>query len=291
MSSKSAKRHCEVLTPEFFLQEKQFNIWDCYSEQHSNFNNRLHFHDFYELSVIYEGSSRFMVNGSEFAMGVRSLQLIRPADYHRQLTGDGEHIRYYNLMFSADFLSEPMLHAIEACPGPLCAAASAVNWKDILRLIQAIFREFTKAPDDPLTQLFIRCNLENLCIFILKHQQRENHTHTETMQEPIRRALSFVQKNYRHPIRLSDAAEAAKLSPSYFSSLFHATMGISFSAYLTGYRLQTAERYLRSSNLSVKQIAAVCGFSSYPYFVSAFKAVYDAPPGTWRSLTIQKPLM
>mgnify|MGYP005762274295 FL=1 len=285
MTVKPPGRHCEMLTPEYFLQEKQFNIWDCYSEQGSSFNGRLHFHDFYELSVIYEGASRFMVNGSEFTMGVRSLQLIRPMDYHRQLTGDGEHIRYYNLMFAADFISEPLLHALEECSGPLCVTDSTTAWNNIYQLIRKIMEEFTKNPDDSLSKIFIRCNVENLCLFILRHQQNECYTHTETMQEPIRRALSYVQKNYRQSIRLSDVAETARLSPSYFSTLFHTTMGVSFSAYLTGYRLQIAERYLRSSNLSIKQISTVCGFSSYPYFISAFKTLYGIPPGSWRSQT------
>ncbi|MBQ8381898.1 MAG: helix-turn-helix transcriptional regulator [Clostridia bacterium] len=282
MGKKDVGKGCEVLTPEFFLEQKQFNIWDCYSEERSNFNGRLHFHEFYELSVIYEGTSRFIVNGSEFAMGVKSLQLIRPQDYHCQQTGEGEHIRYYNLMFSADFISEDLLKLVEECPGPLCADASNAEWKELLRLIHSIKQAFRLNADDPLTQIYLRTNVENLCIFILQHQQNRNRSRTETMQEPIRRALAFIQHNYRRDIRLSDAAEAAGLSPSYFSSLFHSTMGIPFSIYLTNYRLQIAERYLRSSNLSVKQIAAVCGFSAYPYFVTAFKGEYGTPPGAFR---------
>lgn len=282
MKKKNGNRNCEVLTPDFFLEEKQFNIWDCYSEERSNFNRRLHFHEFFELSVIYEGTSRFMINGSEFAMCVKSLQLIRPTDYHCQLTGEGEHIRYYNLMFSANFISPELLKVLEECPDPLCANASDADWPDLLRLIHQIQREFRDNADDPLTHIFIRSNLENLCIFILRHQQNRNHFRTETMQEPIRRALTYIQQNYRKDIRLSDSANAAGLSPSYFSSLFHSTMGIHFSVYLTNYRLQIAERYLRTSDLSVKQIAAVCGFSAYPYFVTAFKAEYGTPPGAFR---------
>lgn len=287
MARKNSSGSCEVLAPEFFLEEKQFNIWDCYSEERSNFNGRLHFHEFYELSVIYEGTSRFMVNGSEYAMGVRSLQLIRPSDYHRQLTGEGEHIRYYNLMFSADFISSDLLKVLEECPGPLCANASDAEWRDLLRLIRAIEQKFKEDFDDPLAQIFIRANVENLCIFIMQHQQNRTSSHIETMQEPIRRTLAFIQRNYRKEIHLADAATIAGLSPTYLSALFHSTMGVPFSVYLTGYRLQIAERYLRTSNLSVKQIAAVCGFSTYPYFVTAFKAEYGVPPGEFRKQLVE----
>ena len=224
-----------------------------------------------------------MVNGSEFSMGVGSLQLLRPSDYHCQFTGDGEHIRYYNLMFSADFISADLLKLLEECPDPLCATVSDADRKELFRLIRRIRTEFRDHGDDPLANVYIRSNLEIICVFLLKNRPRNGALRTETMQEPIRRALGYVQRNYRRPMRLSDVAAEAGLSPSYFSALFHSTMGISFSAYLTTYRLQIAERYLRSGTLSVKQIASVCGFSSYPYFVTAFKAEYGTPPGSFRA--------
>ena len=39
-----------------------------------------------------EGSSRFLINGSSFVAAAGSLQLIRPSDYHRQMTDTGKHI-------------------------------------------------------------------------------------------------------------------------------------------------------------------------------------------------------
>lgn len=99
------KIKCEILTPGFFLGSRKYNIWDCYSESSSSLNNRLHFHVFYEMSVIYEVGSDFLINGSTFSMGRQSMQLIRPSDYHRQLTAEGQHIRYFNVMFAPEFIS------------------------------------------------------------------------------------------------------------------------------------------------------------------------------------------
>lgn len=280
---KSNNKKCDILAPEFCLDNKEFNMWDCYSEYESIYNNQLHFHNFFELSVIYEGTSRFLVNESLFTMGNRSLQLIRPSDYHRQLTRKGEHIRYYNLMFSAGFLSEPLVHELEKVEQPLCATVVSADWDNIIRMTRKIYKEFRKSPEDILSQIYIRANVENMCVFLLKNQKTENHMNIQVPQEPIRKAVSFIQKNYRSPIHLSDAANAAGLSPTYFSMVFHDTMGIPFSGYLAEYRLQMAERYLRSSDLPIKQIAAVCGFSSYPYFVTLFKEHFGIPPGSWRS--------
>ena len=274
---------CEILPVSQFLNHRQFNIWNCYSEHKSSYNDRLHFHNFYELSVIYEGSSDFLVNGSFFSMGKRSLQLIRPSDYHRQLTGPQEHIRYFNLMFSAEFLSDTLVGELEKNPEPLCAAANPVDWAEIIRQVRKIYDVFTNDPNDILSQIFIRNSVELLCLFLLKHQIPSSRSLSGIPQEPIRKAVSYIQKNYRSDISLANAARAAGLSPSYFSSVFHEAMGIPFARYLTSYRLQIAERYLTASDLSIKQVANVCGFSSYPYFITAFREQFGLPPGAFRS--------
>ena len=281
--NKKKNMKCDILTPELYLENKEFNMWDCYSEYESSYNDQLHFHNFFELSIIYEGTSRFLVNGELFTMGNRSMQLIRPSDYHRQLTEIGEHIRYYNLMFSAAFLSEPLLYELEKVQQPLCTTVGIADWDEMIKMLRKIYKEFKQSSEDILSQIFIRANVENLCIFLLRNQKAENHMNIQVPQEPIRKAVSFIQKNYRSPIHLSDVANAVGLSPSYFSMVFHSTMGITFSEYLVEQRLQIAERYLRSSDLPIKQIAVVCGFSSYPYFVTIFKEHFGFPPGSWRS--------
>ena len=271
---------CEVLAPDYFLPRGKFNIWDCYSEHESDFNDRLHFHDFFELSVIYEGSSQFLINGCAFSTGVGSLQLIHPSDYHRQRTKPGEHIRYYNLMFSADYLSQNLLEALTQDADPLCVTANEEDWTDLLKLVQRIFREF-ESPEDRLGELMIRGGVEALCVYLLRHRQ-QGCADVPVPQESVRRAISYIQNHYREPLRLADAAAVSGLSPSYFSMVFHKVMGISFSGYLTNVRLQSADRYLCSSDLPVKQIANLCGFSSYPYFVTAFKDHFGTTPAARR---------
>ena len=109
-----------ILPAKEYLSNGLFSIQNCYSEAESSFNQQLHFHDFYELSLIYEGSSRFLINGSSFVAAAGSLQLIRPSDYHRQMTDTGEYIRYYNLIFRQEVLSNVLLDALEEAVEPFC---------------------------------------------------------------------------------------------------------------------------------------------------------------------------
>lgn len=283
MGRRADDRSGAILPQEDFLQNRDFNIWECYSAFESSYNDRLHFHNFYELSVIYEGTSRFLVNGAVFEMCAGSMQLIRPADYHRQLTRESEHIRYYNLMFSPAFLSPSLLDALEQTRAPLCVHAVDEDGRALLRMAARMHAEFTARPDDALSLVWLRGAVESICIYLLRNAGSESGARPEIPQEAVRRAVVYVQSHYRQPIRLADAAEAAALSPSYFSRLFHDVMGVPFSRYLTAYRLQEAERLLRAGDLPVQQLAAACGFASSTHFVTAFKARYGLPPAVWRA--------
>lgn len=279
---KSKKTTCDILSAADFLDGREYKIEDCYSEHKSSYNDRLHFHDFYELSVIYEGTSRFLVNGSLFTMGKRSMQLIRPSDYHWQQTDEGEHIRYYNLTFSPDLLSETLRCELERGQEPLCAAAEEREWTELLTLLKRTSEVFEREPDAVLSRIFIRSSIEMLCVFLLAHQDGGERPQVQIAQESVRRAAAYISKHYREPLSLTDAAKAAGLSPTYFSAVFHRTMGITFSEYLTEYRLREAKRYLKAGELPVKQIAAACGFPSYSYFVTAFKDRFGDTPGRVR---------
>lgn len=272
-----------ILASSALLDGREYKIENCYSEFTSSYNEKLHFHDFYELSVIYEGRSHFLVNGTVFSMGKRSIQLIRPRDYHRQQTAEGEHIRYYNLTFSQELLREELVRELELQEMPLCAEAAADEWEALLGLLQRTCRSFEHEPDTLFGKVLAGSCIEIVCAFLLKNCGEMERTKMQTVQEPIRRAIAYVRKNYRERLSLADAAKAAGLSQAYFSSVFHETMGIPFSRYLTEYRLREARRYLQAGALPLKQVAAVCGFSSYSYFISAFKKYFGETPGKVRN--------
>ena len=79
MHSKPAGNYIGILSKEEFLRQKEFNIEDCFSDYSSFYNQKLHFHDFYELSVVYEGNALYDINGIHVPMKRGTMQLITPA--------------------------------------------------------------------------------------------------------------------------------------------------------------------------------------------------------------------
>lgn len=274
-----------ILPASVILGNDRFVIWDCFSDANSTYNQKLHFHDFYELSMIYEGESDFLINGERVSLKAGTIHFVTPSDYHMQLTREGQHIRYYNLIFKPDLLDDDIIDAIDNCRKPISFTPSETQLTDLFSLAQKLLAEY-QAPfaDRPaaFSEHIIQNGIETACILILRALSEQSRPDTDRLL-PIRRALAYIRRNYRTPLSLQQVANSVFLSPSYFSQLFHKTMGISFSNYLTDYRLQIAARYLQSGDLPLKEIASLSGFPTFPYFSAAFKKRYGISPSNYRN--------
>jgi two-component system, response regulator YesN len=99
----------------------------------------------------------------------------------------------------------------------------------------------------------------------------------------IRRAVRYLRENHHHPISLAEVAAEIGLSPNYFSSLFKQTTGESFSTTLNRIRISRAGDLLRSTDLTMADIADRVGYSDHKYFGRKFKEVMGVSPNEYRN--------
>jgi methylphosphotriester-DNA--protein-cysteine methyltransferase len=69
------------------------------------------------------------------------------------------------------------------------------------------------------------------------------------------RVTAFARENLAARPSLEAMADAANLSPDYFSRLFHSTYGLAPRDWLVRERIYTAARLLRETDLTIYQIA------------------------------------
>lgn len=84
------------------------------------------------------------------------------------------------------------------------------------------------------------------------------------------------------PLSLEQMARQSSLSPYYFSRLFKEETGYTPHQYLVMVRINAAKYYLKSTNLSIKQITQRCGFSSQSNFCAVFRRFTGETPGVYR---------
>ena len=136
-------------------------------------------------------------------------------------------------------------------------------------------------PDMPVpetmgyTYLFLNALIESSD---LAHKIPKN-----TIQEfYIQSTFSFIDEHYMENITVNDIAAALGLSRSYFSKLIKKMTLKSPQEYLLAYRINKSCELLRTTDLSIGEIALLVGYSNQFHFSRAFKNYMQQSPSEWK---------
>lgn len=98
-------------------------------------------------------------------------------------------------------------------------------------------------------------------------------------------ALRFMQGDCHNPLTVQQMALRAGLSRSRFEHLFSQQTGETFRAALAEFRFAKAAILLTDFSLTVKEIAAMCGYAGSHSFGKAFSKHFGLMPSTYRRST------
>ena len=101
----------------------------------------------------------------------------------------------------------------------------------------------------------------------------------------------FVASNMKiRKITIDLIAEEMCMSRSQLSRRLTALTGESPNLFITRIRMEKAQRKLKDTDMTIKEIAYECGFEESNYFIRVFRQMYDMTPQQFRNLpSIQTP--
>jgi AraC-like DNA-binding protein len=169
-------------------------------------------------------------------------------------------------------------------------AADEPLYAQVTGLLDELFTEYREQKKG--CRLAIKAKLHLLALAYLRDSLPESkdpqgsaivwHTSFATDRR-MERVYQLIFKNFDDVgLNLEGAAQAAALSPSYFSRLFKEQMGRSFYNYLSTVRVSHAMEFLLTTDLPVSLIAGKCGFDSQSTFHRVFKAEAGCTPAAYR---------
>ncbi len=98
----------------------------------------------------------------------------------------------------------------------------------------------------------------------------------------LQRVIDYIEAHLDQNLGLEDLAGIAAMSPTHFAKAFKAATGKSPLQYVIGERLTRASVLLRTSRLTVAQIAYRVGYNDISRFGRHFKRQFKATPAAWR---------
>ncbi len=145
------------------------------------------------------------------------------------------------------------------------------------RLIAAM-RDGTGLAATAARTAFVQLLLDTLRCYDSAAQRRRD------VSPPIGRAMRWMRERLGEDYAIEDAARVAKLSVTRFHERFHAEVGLPPSEWRTRQRVLRAKAMLRGRpDRGVTDIAMRCGFSTSPYFATAFKRLVGQSPTAYRA--------
>ena len=93
---------------------------------------------------------------------------------------------------------------------------------------------------------------------------------------------SYVREHYNRKLTLNEIAGHAGLTPQYLSVFFKKETGQSVVDFITTIRMDRAMELLRTSQLSVGEIARLVGYDDPNYFGRVFRRITNSTPRAYR---------
>ena len=97
-----------------------------------------------------------------------------------------------------------------------------------------------------------------------------------------KRAKELLETSIAGDVPLAVLAAQCNLSPGHFARAFRRTTGMSPHQWLLSRRIDLSKNLLRTSQMSLTEIALSCGFSDQSHFTKTFSGKVGTSPAVWR---------
>ena len=112
-------------------------------------------------------------------------------------------------------------------------------------------------------------------------------TGVKTQEDYVDFIKKYISLHYMHDITLNEITDIMNLSRSYASTLFKKMMGVSFTDYLIGFRLNRAIEICKEKDIPLAIVAEMVGYSNYAQFSKIFKKRKGISPTEYRKKYIK----
>lgn len=253
-----------------------------------------HWHEELELAVVTEGRTVVAVDSHRYEIEAGGGFFVNAGVLHgcRNL-GDGT-CRFHSLVFhprlvcgSLDsvFWHKYVQPVVEnASLKGICFDPANPWHREVLDRTEAAWQSCAKGGAG--YEFLVREQLSGAVFQISEHTESGVGILSEKSQRDelrIKQMLQYIHSHFAEEISLGQIAGSAMISESECLRCFRSTIGTTPIRYLKVYRLQQAEKLLRTTQEKIVDIGVQCGFQDMSYFAKAFRSSWGCAPAQYRA--------
>lgn len=262
----------EVLCPRRVFLVRNVSTFS-YQEKEKGFFFPGEHHPMLELTYVDKGSLHSVADGQELLLSQGELTIYGPGQWHTQ---------YSDMDVSPSFVT--ITFDLEGSGWEALLNRKFALSPQALDLIHQLLRERESA--DPYAGDMV-LSLLNLLLLTLLRQAKTAQEQPEAVNsenEVILRAQQYIYAHIEQRLTVPVVAQAAKVSPSYLTALFHKHLLLSPGEYIRRMKLQVSKEWIREGNRNFTEIAASLQYSSVHHFSRQFKDKFGISPSEYAKL-------
>lgn len=139
-------------------------------------------------------------------------------------------------------------------------------------------------PSSELQALRLQAGILSVLLSMSQVSERNTPSDLPDTNDNLLTTINQLLANWRgRSMSIEDFANATNYSASRLRTIFKRAAGIPLGSYLKNYRLNRAMALLRTSNMSISEIATETGFTSPQAFSRSFRKETGVTPRSYRS--------
>ena len=234
-------------------------------------DNPMGRNDYYLLYMI-RGEMEIRA-GDRFGKAVSgSIFLIPPHTHYSYTYSGGEPLSYLWAHFTGSY-AEGLLSDCRLSPLPFFGA---VEDNGIISIkFKRMFEEIERR--SPLFERRAAVYIQDILLDVA------NSICNKEEKNPLEASLRYIHSAYDNKISIPLLASMENLSNSRYIALFNKLMGMSPTAYIIKLRINTACELLSSTDMSIKQVGILSGYTDAHFFSKIFKKYVGLSPNEYRN--------
>jgi AraC-like DNA-binding protein len=255
----------------------------------------LHIHNCLEIGICHTSGGTMVFNNQHIHFSAGDVTCIARNVPHTTWSDPEEASRWSYLFLDPDALLGPAaLHPIGGLKDAgyflsdchLLLHGDRDSWAK--RYAEDIVQEMVEQPPG------YQARVQGLCVALLIGMLRVySQEETESVRDPemsfLSPALDYVHENYMLDCPQERLSQACHLSPTHFRRVFKEEIGTSPLAFLHQTRILKSCALLRSSGLSVTEVAGKVGYNSLSSYNRHFSQAMGCTPMAWRKTAMDSP--
>lgn len=268
--------------------------YDFSAAKQFNFPNALrHKCNYYTLIYLYEGNGQLILDENTFQMQTGDFYLVPPRVYYAiQPTLDSLCIcmnlcqsfvaaEYKNVFHEDPLITSFITNSLATEHNMTYLAIHTGENEMVPTLVLAIFTEYIN--QDKYSNATMKNMFSLMFALILRNDKTTMDASIKTtrLDQQYQQIIQYLKQNYQ-TADLSSLSEHIHFSKQYICKIVKEKTGDTFNTLLMNIRLEMVEQYLLESDLTLENIAYLCGFTAPSHLSKVFKNHYGMSPSSYR---------